>query len=65
MAFGTPFNMGSNAHAYDGMGNYDDYPTDSAKSVALTLAFVVGLSAVFLTVLKRSGFRAMVAVGRG
>lgn len=65
MAFGAPWSMGANAQAYDSVGNYQDYTPDSAKSAALCLAMMVATAAIFLTVLKRSGFRAMVAVGRG
>jgi hypothetical protein len=52
---------------YD-VGDYDDVPagfTDQAGNAAINVAVMVAVAAIFLTVLKRSGFRAMVAVGRG
>lgn len=60
----VPWSMGEGT-PYDAVGNYQDYTPDNAKSAALALAMLVGVAAVFLTVLKRSGFRATVAVGRG
>lgn len=42
--------------------NYDD---GSAKGAAVSVAVMIVAAALFLTVLKKSGFRAMVAVGRG
>jgi hypothetical protein len=50
---------------YD-VGDYTDGPMDSGLgNAAVNVAVMVVVAAVFLTVLKRSGFRAMVAVGRG
>lgn len=37
---------------------------DDFKGAAVSVAFLLVGSALFLTLLKRSGFRAMVAVGR-
>lgn len=52
-----PFNRDASQQA----GMYDDQaPRDAALSVAI---MIVG-AAVVLTVMKKSGFRAMVAVGR-
>jgi hypothetical protein len=45
--------------------DYVDMTPGSASQAALSVAFMFGLAAVFLFILKRSGFRAMVAVGRG
>jgi hypothetical protein len=47
--------------AYDGSVYDDATPKDAAISVAVMIVS----AAVVLTVLKKSGFRAMVAVGRG
>lgn len=55
-----------NAH-YD-VGDFVDdalYPMGDYGNAAINVAVMVAVAAVFLTVLKRSGFRAMVAVGRG
>lgn len=41
------------------------YPMGDYGNAAVNVAVMVAVAAVFLTVLKRSGFRAMVAVGRG
>jgi hypothetical protein len=41
------------------------YPMGDYGNAAINVAVMVAVAAVFLTVLKRSGFRAMVAVGRG
>lgn len=48
--------------------NLDDYVTfqpTSTRMAALSVAVMIVAAALFLTILKRSGFRAMVAVGRG
>lgn len=37
---------------------------DDPKSAAISVAFLLVFAALFLAVLKRSGFRAMVAIGR-
>lgn len=42
----------------------DFFTPDSARGAALSVAVMIVASALFLTILKRSGFRAMVAVGR-
>lgn len=52
-------------------GNYtvpttaEDGYTDDFVNAGLYVGMMLGVSAIFLMVLKRSGFRAMVAVGRG
>lgn len=45
--------------------DYVDFNPDSTRNAAISIAFMIALAAIFLAVLKRSGFRAMVAVGRG
>lgn len=37
---------------------------DDTKGAAISVAFLLVASVIVLTVMKRSGFRAMVAVGR-
>jgi hypothetical protein len=52
---------------YD-VGDFVDdvaYPMGDYGNAAVNVAVMVAVAAVFLTILKRSGFRAMVAVGRG
>lgn len=55
-----------------GVAHYDvgDYVDDALSAstpgnAAVSVAVMIAVAAIFLTVLKRSGFRAMVAVGRG
>jgi hypothetical protein len=47
-------------------GAYDPetYDQASAQGAAIYVGVMIALSAVFLAVMKKSGFRAMVAVGR-
>lgn len=45
-------------------GDTVDFSPDSATGAALSVAVMIVGAALFLTILKRSGFRAMVAVGR-
>ena len=45
--------------------DYMDFNTDEPRHAAIAVAVMIVTAALFLTVLKRSGFRAMVAVGRG
>jgi hypothetical protein len=64
MGGGTP--PAGVAH-YD-VGDYVDdamYPLGDYGNAAVNVAVMIAVAAVFLAVLKRSGFRAMVAVGRG
>lgn len=42
-----------------------DFRYDDVGSAAISVAVMIVTAAVFLAVLKKSGFRAMVAVGRG
>lgn len=51
-------------HDGDRLGPIDLNP-DSPERAALSVAFLLGIATVFLLILKKSGFRAMVAVGRG
>jgi hypothetical protein len=44
---------------------YDDGGGTDAKDAAVSVAVMIVMAAVVLTALKKSGFRAMVAVGRG
>ena len=48
-------------------GGYDPdmYDDTDPKDAAISVAVMIVMAAVVLTVLKKSGFRAMVAVGRG
>jgi hypothetical protein len=46
------------------VAEYANYAPTSAKGAAISVAVLIVSAALFLTVLKRSGFRAMVAVGR-
>lgn len=49
--------------------DYQEFPfgidSDDPRSAAVGVAVMIVTAAVFLAVLKKSGFRAMVAVGRG
>ena len=54
------WNIGAN-RGYD----VDDYAATGAPGAAIYVAVMVATAAIFLTVLKKSGFKAMVAVGRG
>lgn len=45
-------------------GSYLNLDPSSPRAAAISIAIMIALAAIFLTVLKRSGFRAMVAVGR-
>lgn len=65
--------MAAPLHGYGGVvndvpGNHPgDYVTlqpGDASTAAISVAVMIVGAAVFLTILKRSGFRAMVAVGR-
>lgn len=49
----------------DDYQEYLDFSTDDARGAAIGVAVMIVTAAVFLAVLKKSGFRAMVAVGRG
>lgn len=49
----------------DDMQDYLDFQTTDARGAAIGVAVMIVTAAIFLTILKRSGFRAMVAVGRG
>lgn len=49
----------------DEWGDYVDFTPATVGSAALSVAVMIVVAALFLMVLKRSGFRAMVAVGRG
>ncbi|HMC97433.1 MAG TPA: hypothetical protein VKG92_07270 [Flavobacteriales bacterium] len=42
-----------------------DFTPNDTKGAALSVAVMIVGAAIFLALLKRSGFRAMVAVGRG
>lgn len=53
-----PFNR--DAGGYD-PGLYDD---QTPKAAAVSVAVMIAMAAVVLTVMHKSGFRAMVAVGR-
>lgn len=44
--------------------DYVDLTPDTARGAAVSVGVLLVASALFLTILKRSGFRAMVAVGR-
>lgn len=44
--------------------DYVDFNPDNPRNAAISIAVMIGLAAIFLTLLKRSGLRAMVAVGR-
>lgn len=45
-------------------GSYVNLDPSSPKAAAISIAIMIALAAIFLALLKRSGFRAMVAVGR-
>lgn len=53
---------------YDGTphdsGEYVDFFPDDAGSAAISVGVMLASAVIFLAILKRSGFRAMVAVGR-
>jgi|KBSMisStandDraft_5_1062788.scaffolds.fasta_scaffold02270_11 hypothetical protein len=50
---------------YDGGYDPNTYDDTDPKDAAVSVAVMIVMAAVVLTVLKKSGFRAMVAVGRG
>lgn len=47
------------------LGDYLDFQNTDPTGAAVGVAVMIVTAAVFLAVLKKSGFRAMVAVGRG
>ena len=49
---------------YDGGFDPRDVQYQSAPNAAISVAVMVAFAAIALTVMKKSGFRAMVAVGR-
>lgn len=53
--------MAPDTHDFGGDFSVPSSPVDAAVSVA----FMLGIATIVLIVLKKSGFRAMVAVGRG
>lgn len=51
------------ADYYD--ASHPDYAVPDARGAALSVAVMMVTAVIVLAVLKQSGFRAMVAVGRG
>ena len=52
---------------YSGPGGFDPdcYQVDDAANAAIYVGVMVATAAIFLALLKKSGFRAMIAVGKG
>ena len=53
----------ADAH-YDQNDFFDMFSYENPGSAAIAVGVMVAASAVFLAILKKSGFRAMIAVGR-
>jgi hypothetical protein len=66
-AVGSLYGYGGVANDMPGHSpmDYMDLSPDTAGQAALSVAVMIVGAALFLAILKRSGFRAMVAVGRG